>query len=74
MEHHHLNQSSTEAFRPRIGKRQNHYKIALAALRNIPGGQAAVEKHFNPKPKEPEVMPDRTLTQDLIIHHGFDTV
>jgi hypothetical protein len=61
-----------EAFRPRIGSTPNLHRLAQAALKHIPEAQPIIEKIFNPKPVQKEVMP--VPQRDLLMHTGFFTV
>ena len=61
-----------EGFRPRIGSRKNLRRLAQAALKNIPGTQELIQKHFDTIPVKPELTP--VPQRNLIMHTGYDTV
>ena len=60
-----------EATRVRVGP-QNLHRLATAALKNVPEAQPLIEKIFNPKPVQKEVVP--VPQKDLLLHTGFFTV
>ena len=64
-------QHPSEAYRPRIHSQTNQERLARAALKDVPGGTAAIDKIFTKQFVQPALKP--APTKDLVFHHGFDT-
>lgn len=64
-----LNHHVDQAFTPRVASKQSKKKIALAALKHIPGSQQLIEKTFESKPVPRELPLEKPI--DLVFHTGF---
>ena len=69
-EHAHLYSGHSDFYEPHVSLDDHVEEIAAHAVRNIPGGPAAVQQYFNTRPIPTELPQNRHGNQHL--HLGWD--
>ena len=70
MQANHQNIAHSAASEPKITSPHLVQQIAHAALKNVPGAKALLDKHFQKTLIVPELVPRRA--ENLVMHSGYE--